>query len=223
MKAQSIFNLPSGLRFRENERYFLFSLILEIFFKLFKNTKEQVTMNKFVNSAIVTLAVLGLGSIAHADTAPAAVKLGYVDMQKAIQETSAGKKAKKDLEDEYNKKKKEIEKKEADLKKMNEDLEKKAMVLSEEVRAKKAQDLQAEMLKYRELVGKSQMEIQKREQELTKPIVDGLRKVMGDIAEKDGYTMILERSEQSVLWAKKDADLTSRMIAEYEKSAPKKK
>ncbi|MGE0763489.1 MAG: OmpH family outer membrane protein [Bdellovibrionales bacterium] len=166
-----------------------------------------------IMAVIATLMTAGLAS--------AETKIGYVDMQKAIQETSAGKKAKKDLEADYNKKKKEIEKKEADLKKMNEDLEKKAMVLSDEVRAKKQQDMQAEMLKYRELVGKSQMDIQKREQELTKPIIEGLRKIMADIAEKDGYTVILERSEQSVMWAKKDIDLTARMIAEFEKAKKK--
>ncbi len=176
-------------------------------------------MTNFMKSMVAALLAMGVGLSAQADSG---LKIGYIDMQKAIQETAAGKKAKKDLEADYNKKKKEIEKKEADLKKMNEDLEKKAMVLSDEVRAKKQQDMQAEMLKYRELVGKSQMDIQKREADLTKPIVDGLRKIMADIAEKENYTMIFERSEQSVLWAKKDIDLTNRIIAEFEKSSKKK-
>lgn len=166
---------------------------------------------------LVILAAALIGMAASA----ADVKIGYIDMQKAIQETSAGKKAKKDLEEDFNKKKKELEKKEADLKKMNEDFEKKAMVLSDEVRGKKQQELQQEMLKYREMVGKSQMDIQKKERDLTQPIIDGLRKVITDIAEKDGFTVILERSEQSVLWAKKDIDLTDRIIQEFEKSKKK--
>lgn len=163
-------------------------------------------------SLLVVLSLSSLVSVAQAD-----VKLGYIDMQKAIQDTSAGKKAKKELETEYNKKKKDLEKKEADLKKMNEDLEKKAMVLSDDVKAKKAQEFQQEMLKYRELVGKSQMDIQKRERELTAPIVESLRKIIGDMAEKESYTAILEKSEQSVLWVKKEIDLTEKVIAEFEK------
>lgn len=147
----------------------------------------------------------------------AEVKIGYVDMQKAIQESSAGKKAKKDLEGEFNKKKKELEKKEADLKKMNEDLDKKSLVLSDDVRAKKQQELQGEMLKYRELVGKSQMDIQKRERDLTMPILEKIRGIIEDIAKKDGYTVILEKSEQSVLYALKDIDLTDRVVKEFEK------
>lgn len=145
------------------------------------------------------------------------MKLAFIDMQKAIQETVAGKKAKKDLEDEFNKKKKELEKKEADLKKMNDDLEKKSLVLTDEVKQKKAQELQNEMIKYREVVAKSQMEIQKKERDLTAPIVQKLREIVDDIAKKEGYTMVLEKSEQSVLWAKKDLDITDRVIKEADK------
>jgi outer membrane protein len=159
---------------------------------------------------------LAIGTVAAAE-----VKIGFVDMQKAIQESSAGKKAKKELEEDFNKKKKDLEKKEADLKKLNEDFEKKSMVLSDDIRTKKQQELQQEMLKYRDLVGKSQLEIQKRERELTSPIIENLRKILDGIAEKDGFTVILEKSEQSVLWAKKDIDLTDRLIQEYEKTKKK--
>lgn len=150
----------------------------------------------------------------------AELKVGYMDMQKAIQETSAGRKAKKDLEESFNKKKKEIEKKEADLKKMTEDFEKKNLVLSEEVKNQKSQEIQTEMAKYRELVGKSQLDIQKRERELTAPIVDKLRTILEDIAKNENYTMILDR--QNVLWANKQIDLTDRVVKEFEKGDKKK-
>lgn len=161
-----------------------------------------------------------LGTIASTlcvNAGAAEIKIGYIDMQKAIQETSTGKQAKKDLETDFNKKKKELEKKEADLKKMNEDLEKKALVLSDDVRAKKQQELQQEMLKYRELVGKSQIDIQKRERDLTVPILEKLRSIIEGIAKTEGYTVILEKSEQSVMYANKEIDLTERVVKEFEK------
>lgn len=144
-------------------------------------------------------------------------KVGYVDFKRAIRDTSDGKKVQKELETDFNKKKKELEKREGDLKKMGEDLEKKAMVMSDETRAKKQQEFQQEMLKWRDMVGKSQMDIQKKEMELTKPIIDKLSKIIDDIAKKEGFSMVLEKGEQVVLWAKKDVDLTDRVIAEYEK------
>lgn len=150
-------------------------------------------------------------------SAAAEVKIGYVDLQKAIQETSAGKKAKAELEKDFNKRKKDLEKMEADLKKMGEDLEKKAMVLSDDIRGKKQAEFQQEMMKYREAVSKNQLEIQKKERDLTLPIIKKLREVIEDIAKKDGYTMVLEKAEQSVLWAKQEADLTDDVVKAFEK------
>jgi outer membrane protein len=145
------------------------------------------------------------------------IKLGFIDMQKAIQETAAGKKAKKELEAEYNAKKKDLEKQEADIKKMGEDLEKKSLVMAEDVRLKKQQEIQQQMRKYQELAGKSQMELQKREQENVQPIIKKLRAIIEDIAKKEDFTAILEKSEQSVMWAKKEIDLTDRVIKEADK------
>ena len=110
-------------------------------------------------------------------------------MQKAIQGTDAGKKAKKDLEKEFNEKKVELQTKEKDLKKMTEDFEKKSSVLSDEVKQKKQQEIQEEMLKYRELVGKSQMAIQDRERNLTAPILEKLRKNSSGISVKKNTTL----------------------------------
>src|SRR5580698_9025769 len=103
-----------------------------------------------------TLFVLVAFVLSTAGTLHAAdLKIGFVDMQKAIQETAAGKKAKKDLEDEFNKKKKDLDKREADIKKMGEDFEKRSMAMNEEARMKKQGEIQGEMRKYQEMASKS--------------------------------------------------------------------
>lgn len=166
------------------------------------------------NNTIVALLIFAATSfVAHAEE----TKIGYIDMQKAIQNTAAGKKAKKELEDEFNKKKKELEKREADIKKMGEDFEKRSMAMNEEARNKKQQEIQGEMRKYQELAAKSQMEIQKRERDLTQPIIDKLKNIIDSMAQKEGFSMILERAENNVMWAKKDLDLTDRVIKEHDK------
>ena len=153
-----------------------------------------------------------LGSVAKAD-----VKIGFVDMQKAVQTTAEGKKAKAELEGEFEKKKKELQKREADLKKMGEDLEKKKSVLSEEALQKKQGEFQEEMMKYRETVNKSQVEIQKKDHDLTQPILDKMRKVIETVAKDKGYNMVLENSAM-VLYATKDNDLTDDVIKAFEKT-----
>lgn len=143
-------------------------------------------------------------------------KLGVVNMQKAIQSTSAGKKAKSELESDFEKKKKDLQKKEADLKKMQEDLEKKKSVLSEEVLMKKQEEFREEMMKFQQVVGKNQAEIQKKEQELTQPILDKMKKTIEKISKEKGYSAVLENSAM-VLYVDTAHDLTEEVIKAFEK------
>ena len=164
-----------------------------------------------MKNMLIVLSMLMTASFAQAEA-----KVGYIDMQKAIQSTSAGKKAKTELEGDFNKKKKELEKKEADLKKMGEDLEKKKSVLSEDALNKKQAEFQEEMMKYRDVVGKSQLEIQKKERELTSPILEKMKKSIAKLAKDKGFTMVIENS-QMVLYATPESDLTDEVIKAFEK------
>lgn len=146
----------------------------------------------------------------------AEMKIGFVDMQKAVQSTAAGKKAKSELEGELEKRKKELQKKDADLKKMKEDLDKKKSVMSEEALQKKMTEFQEEFTSFQQIVGKNQMELQKREQDLTGPILTKMRKVIEKVAKEKGYSMILENSAM-VLYASKDNDLTDDIVKAFEK------
>lgn len=148
--------------------------------------------------------------------AQAEFKLGYVDLQKAIQTTASGKKAKSELEGDIEKKKKELQKKEADLKKMQEDLEKKKSVLSDEVFMKKQNEFREEMMKFQEVVAKSQQEIQKKERELTEPILKKMKTIVDKLAKDKGYSMILESSPM-MLFADKSVDLTDEVVSAFEK------
>ena len=142
---------------------------------------------------------------------------GYVDMQKAIQSTSAGKKAKKSLEKEFNKKKEQLKKKEGDLKKEADAFEKKRMVFSEKVRAEKQAALQKKMIEFQQELQSSQMNIQKKERELTAPILKKIQKIIKEIAEKKGYSFVFEKNSQALMWAKSELDITKDVIKEFEK------
>ena len=161
---------------------------------------------------LITIMAVTLMAVA----ARAEVKIGYVDMQKAVQSTKAGQKAKKELETEFEKRKKTLQAKEADLKKMGEDLEKKAMVLSDDVKAKKQKEFQTQMMEFQQNVQKNQTEIQEQERKLTEPILKKLSEVIDDIAKKDKYTVILEKRENAVLWAQKELDITDEVVKAYE-------
>ena len=143
-------------------------------------------------------------------------KLGVVNMQKAIQATAAGKKAKAELESDFEKKKKELQKKEADLKKMQEDIEKKKSVLSEEVLMKKQEEFREEMMKFQQVVGKNQAEIQKKEQELTQPILEKMKKTIEKVSKDKGYSAVIENTAM-VLYVDSAHHLTDEVIKAFEK------
>lgn len=152
------------------------------------------------------------------NTFGADTKFAYVDLQKAIQSTNAGKKAKAELESEFNKRKKDIEAKQTDIKKMGEDLEKKKGVLSDEAMQKKQAEIQEEMMKYQELVGKNQVEIQKKQNDLTAPILEKMKNILDKVAKAEGYAVIFEKNEQSVLWIKAEFNITDKLVQEFEKT-----
>ncbi|KYG65750.1 hypothetical protein AZI86_01350 [Bdellovibrio bacteriovorus] len=148
--------------------------------------------------------------------AQADIKIAIVDMQKVVQSSSAGKKAKATLEEEFNKKKKELEKKEAELKKMNDDIEKKKAVMSEDALQKRHQEFQGEMMKYRELVNKSQGEIQKRQSELAAPIMEKISKVLDRMMKEKAYDLILENNP-GILRSVSSMNISDEVLKEIEK------
>lgn len=162
---------------------------------------------------LIVLAVMFFTSLVFAE-----IKIGFVDMNKALQSTKAGKKAKKSLEKEFNKRKKELKSLENDIKKMKEDIEKKSLAMSDEMKTKKQAEFQREYMKYQQLMGRSQQEISVKEREVTLPILKKLKLTIDKISKDGKYDMVFEKSEQSILYAKASLDLTDQVVKAFEKT-----
>ncbi len=179
----------------------VFTMVLKMFKKPF---------SKVVLSSIFCLSFL-VSSLGQA----ADFKVGVVDLQKALQSVDVGKKARATLEKEFNEKKKTLQAEEEALKKMTEDFKKQQSVLSEEAKGKKFGEIQERGMKYRELFGKSQMDIQQRERELTEPIISKLKGIVEEIGEEGKYDLVLEKSDNAVLFHLKKDDLTEKLISTF--------
>lgn len=169
----------------------------------------------FLGTAVLTL---GLGTAsASEDPAAAGLRIGTVDMQRALQTVEAGKKAKGQLEKDFNSKKKELQDEEAAIKKMGEEFRKQALVMSDEAKMKKETELRERIIKFQEKTQKSQLDIQGKERELTAPIITKLRSFIADTAKKRGYTLVLEKNENTVLFSMEKDDLTEEVITLFNK------
>jgi outer membrane protein len=143
------------------------------------------------------------------------VKLGYVDMQRAISETDDGKKAKANLKKVFDQKQKEINEQQDDLKKDAEDFEKKRTLLSPDKVQQKEAELQARAQKVQETYLRHQQDLQAKEQEAMGKIVDRMNKIIGKIALAENFTMIMDKTAGGLIFAKPHLDLTNELIRRY--------
>lgn len=142
-------------------------------------------------------------------------KMGYVDLQKALQTTEAGKTAKTNLQKEFEKKKSEFEKQQKDLQKEAEQFEKKSAILNDSARAAKQAELQKKVMEFQRAASESQMKLQERERELTKPILEELRAIIESLAKERKLQLVIEKNEGAVLYAESGSDLTEEVITRF--------
>ncbi|MBI4515260.1 MAG: OmpH family outer membrane protein [Deltaproteobacteria bacterium] len=143
------------------------------------------------------------------------VKIGYVDLQRALNESDAGKRARDDFKVQVDKAQNALKKQKDELESLREQLEKKAAVMKEEERRTIEKDLARKGRDFERAYKDSQAELQAKDNELTAVILRELQQVIRDYGDKQGFTLILENSSQAVLYGAKDADLTEQIIEIY--------
>ncbi len=177
----------------------------------------NVSLLKSLALGAALMAIVSPFAVA-ADAPTAAVvgsKIATVDMQKALQTVEAGKKAKSQLEKEFNTKKKMLDDEQTAIKKLTEEFKKQTMVLNDESKAKKQQEIQERMMKFQDQMMRSQTEIQQKEGELTAPIVKSLKTMVKEMAAKKGYSLVLDKNEQTVIFSEEKDDLTEELVKSY--------
>lgn len=160
----------------------------------------------------LTLAALLLATPALAVDA----KIGYVDLQKALNLSEAGKSAKEKIAKTVKEYEGTVEGRQKELKKLKEDLEKQALVLSEVARADKEREYQQKLKEFQRFTKDIQEELQQKDTDFTRQILEELLKVIKEIGQKEGYTLVLEQTESSLLYADSKIDITEKVIKAYD-------
>jgi outer membrane protein len=185
-------------------------------------------MKKAIALAILGLAFVTFGilRVDAANTAPP--KIGWIDLQKTLNETKVGEKAKDKLEAEKKEKQKLVDKKKNDFKKKVEDLNKQRVVLKPDAFEARRAELEQEYLVMQETFMGYQQDLVKREALLTREIFEQASGIIDSIAKRDGYTFILEKTESALLYAYPQGDITAEVNKRLDagegakKDAPKK-
>jgi outer membrane protein len=151
----------------------------------------------------------------------AEVKLGFVDLQKALNLSESGKAAKEKIQKKVKEHEGAIDARQKELKKLKDELEKQALLLSDEARGAKERDYQQRLKEFQRYTKDIQEELQQKDADFTRQILEELFTVIKGIGEKEGYTMIFEQSESSLLYADDKIDLTDKVIKVYDAQAKK--
>lgn len=165
---------------------------------------------------LTTLAMISL-----AWSVQAKILVGQVNVQKVLVSIKQGQKVKKELEDSFNEKKKILQDEEAKIRKAQEEFQKKGLVMNDQAKAKKQEELQKMFYSFQQQQMKFNQEIQKQEADSKKPILDRLKPIIDSVSESNKVDLTVEVSTTPVLYAQNSKDLTSEVIAAYDKKHPK--
>jgi outer membrane protein len=157
------------------------------------------------------LAVFVMAFLTATSGFAAELKLGYIDMQRALNGSEAGKEAKEQLAARVKKYQDEINVKQEDLKKLKEELEKQGMLLSESARVSKEKDYQNRLKDFQRFTKDAQDELQGKDEEFTRKILEGMEKIIQEYGRKNGYTFIFVKNE-AMLFVDEKSDLTEAVL-----------
>jgi len=140
-------------------------------------------------------------------------KFGYVDMQRALNETEDGRKAKEKLKKDFDQKQKELDEQQTQLKKDIEDLDKKRTLLPADKVREKESELRSRLEKVQQTYVRHQQDLQGKEQKETAKIFERMTKIISEIAAGENFSMIVDKS--ALVFAKPHLDLTNELIRRY--------
>ena len=141
------------------------------------------------------------------------IKIGFVNIQKAISESKAGEKARKKFEGDIKRKEASLVKEKKAIERMKRDLDKKAMLLKADERLKVQRDFQRRVRDYERKMNDAQEELQVKERQMTGEILKGLQNIVQEVGKSRKFTLILDRSQ--LLYTDKGIDITNDVIQLY--------
>jgi outer membrane protein len=168
---------------------------------------------KEINMRVSRWAVFAVLTLGASSVLAEEYKIGYVDMQRALNETEDGRKAKAQLKKVFDQKQKELDEQQEDVRKAAEDLEKKRTLLpAEKVREKEA-EIQGRIQKVQQAYMRHQQDLSGKEQEATAKIFERMSRIISKIAAAENFSMIYDKG--AVVYAKPHLDLTNELIRRY--------
>lgn len=172
---------------------------------------------------IYLIAGLVLLILVWTNTSFAADKIGFINMQSIIQNSTAGKKAADEFKRLFEKKQASIKTMEDEVKKMKDELDKQGSMMTASARSDKEAAYQRKLRDYQIFVDDTNKELQKRDQEYSQRMIPDILKIVRAIAEREKYTLVMDISTMPLPYHDKANDISKKVIDDYNKIPAAKK
>ncbi|MBC8246316.1 MAG: OmpH family outer membrane protein [Deltaproteobacteria bacterium] len=164
--------------------------------------------------------ILFLGLLCFVSFAEAAdvAKIGVVDFQKILQNSSAGKYAQAEINKKGKQMESELAKKGAGIEERKKQIEKESLVMSKEMREEKQREIRIQINDLKVMQKRYTREFKAFENRLVQRIRKDVLKIVDEIGKTEGYLMIVERKTGEVIYSPTSADITDAFIQNYNKT-----
>jgi len=142
-------------------------------------------------------------------------KIGVIDLQKIIDKSNAGKRSSVEIKSQGKKMEQILKKKGAEIEDLRKALDQKALVMSNEAREAKEQDLRVKIDDLKSLQRRYQDVLRDLNINLSKQITKDVFEIVEGIGKRAGYTLIIDRRAGGVAYAPNAIDITDKVIEQY--------
>ena len=165
-------------------------------------------MRKYVYVGLTALLLMGLVSVATAADA----KIGLLDSQQVLQNSTPGKANLTSIQAEAKKFEENVAKERAALQAKQQKLEQEISVMSQEARTPKIQAFEQEVKAFEAKMQKTAADVQAKERVFLEKMQQTIVQACNQIGKAEGYTVILDARGSGAYYAADGVDLTARVI-----------
>ena len=145
------------------------------------------------------------------------LKVAYVDLQQALEKSKAGAEARKDYEKEVKASQSTLDKKKEAFAKKRKAFENQRESLSEEALSSKKEELIELEKDLKRSFQDIEAKLRRKNGQIVSELVKEIREVVSEVGKAKGFTVILEKRSDAVLYADGSLDITDAVVEAFDK------
>lgn len=167
------------------------------------------------------LCALALAAFCAPLTAAEPVTIGYVDMQRVIEESKLGKKAFATLQEKYAQPQAALEKEEKEIVQLQQNLARDGALMSQAELEKRKTELQERIGQIQRKAAMAQQELSQDQAKLGGGIIKPAQEIITTLGKERKLTAIFERSQSGMLYVEPELNLTDEVIKRLDAQSAK--